>query len=117
MHILNTLTLENLLNWMRPTDRLELLHALLLELPKDFHQLQLEIVQGDLQAIKKIAHRIKGAYGNLGCDALCYTMQGLETMPEAIQGDVRLQTSIADEFLQTQDALRTYLAAQTGPNK
>lgn len=111
MHILNTHTLENLFSWMRPLDRFALLGALLLELPKDAQQLQLGIVQGDLQAIKKQAHRIRGAYGNLGCDALCSTMSILEAKPEAILQDAQLETSIAVTLQQTQDALQAYQAA------
>lgn len=92
-----------------------LLQALLLELPKDARQLQHEIAQGDLQQIKKQAHRIKGAYGNLGCDALCYTMQALETTPEAIQHDAQLKNHITEQLQQTQDALRAYQATMARP--
>lgn len=109
MYILNIKTLESLLSWMTLGDQKELLEAYLLHLPKDFEQLQHEILQGDLQSIKRQAHRIKGAYGNIGCEALCHEMQLLETSPETIKGDLILQASIAEQFQTTQYALSARL--------
>lgn len=115
MPILNIYTLEKLFSWMQPEDRMALLQALLLELPKDAQQLQQAIAQGDLQKIKKQAHRIKGAYGNLGCDALCNTMCTLETAPEVSQRDAHLQTNIDEQLQQTFDELRAYQAKLAMP--
>ena len=114
MLILNTHTLKKLFSCLKPADQLEILQVLLLELPKDAQRLQLEISLGDMQQIRKQAHRIKGAYGNLGCDALCNTMQALEAMPQSIQLDAHLQTSIAEQFQQTREAIHVYLSMAVG---
>ncbi len=110
MLILNTLTLKKLSSWLKPADQLELLQVILLELPKDAQRLQFEISLGDLQQIKNQAHRIKGAYGNLGCDALCSTMQALEASPQSLLFDIQQQANIAEKFQQTQDAIHAYLS-------
>lgn len=110
MLILNTHTLKKLFSCIQPADQLELLQTLLLELPKDAQQLQHEISQGNLHQIKNQAHRIKGAYSNLGCDALCSTMQAFETPTQTIKLDIHLQTNIAEQFQQTQDAIHTYVS-------
>lgn len=115
MQILNMHTLKCLLGWMQVSDLLELMNALLHELPKDCQQLQFEIGQADLQNIKKQAHRIKGAYSNLGCDALCNTMQRLEAVPEAVLNDASLRSHIANQFQQTHDALCAFLEALSEP--
>ncbi len=115
MQILNTQTLECLLGWMQATDRFELMHALLHELPKDSQHLQFEIEQANLQNIKKQAHRIKGAYSNLGCDALCNTMQRLEVVPDVVLNDASLRILVAEQFQQTHDALCAFLEALSGP--
>lgn len=110
MLILNTHTLKKLFSCIQPADQLELLQTLLLELPKDAQQLQHEISQGNLHQIKNQAHRIKGAYSNLGCDALCSTMQAFETPTQTIKLDIHLQNNIAQQFQQTQDAIHTYVS-------
>lgn len=110
MLILNTHTLKKLSSWMRPADQVELLQVLLLELPKDAQRLQLEISLGDLRQIQQQAHRIKGAYGNLGCDALCRSMQAIEAMSQSIEFDIHIQTKILNQFQQTQDAINDYLS-------
>lgn len=110
MLILNTYTLKKLFSCLKPADQLEILQVLLQELPKDAQQLQFAISQGDLHQIQKQAHRIKGAYSNLGCDALCSTMRALEDMPQSIQYDADLKTSITEQFQQTQVAIHVYLS-------
>ena len=102
---------------MQPADQVELLQVLLVELPNDAQRLQLEISLGDLQRIKHQAHRIKGAYGNLGCDALCCTMQAIEIMSQSIELDIHIQTKIVTQFQQTQDAICSYLSMIQGLEK
>ena len=109
MLILNTHTLKKLFSCLKPADQLEILQVLLQELPKDEQQLQFAISQGDLHQIQKQAHRIKGAYSNLGCDALCSTMRALEDMPQSIQHDADLKTSITEQFQQTREAIHVYV--------
>jgi HPt (histidine-containing phosphotransfer) domain-containing protein len=105
MQILNLHTLESLLRWMSPADHRALWDALLVQLPEDFEQLQQAIARGDIESIQRQAHRIKGAYANIGCDALCHTMQLLEAIPEGFKEGPHMLSYIAEQFQKTQEAL------------
>lgn len=105
MQILNIHTLESLLRWMSVADHRALWDVLLVQLPADFELLEHAMMQGDLHSVKRQAHRIKGAYANIGCDALCHTMQLLEASPEGFKEGPHMLSYIAEQFQKTQDAL------------
>lgn len=80
-HILNETTLAQLVSWIGMEETKSIVMGLISQTTASTSELQTALDQNDPVVIKRVAHRIKGAYGNLGCEALCLALQELEHDP------------------------------------
>jgi HPt (histidine-containing phosphotransfer) domain-containing protein len=89
--ILNASTVEQLLAWIGIAETRAIVLDLCAQAPASVAALKAALDQQDVLALKQTAHRIKGAYATLGCDALCRSLQDLEQDPRAWSDNVQRQ--------------------------
>lgn len=83
MELMNPNTLATFRELMEPDELREFLERVQQEMLRAHAQMQAAHAAEDWHALQKLAHRLKGSLGSVGCDALFTALNQLDTQLQA----------------------------------